>query len=78
MLLIAEIILTIFVWKKWKWLALLPLGLAVLIGSVYGYIIGMNGGTDVSGAIVIDVLAIVALIIMLSLKRNDNEDEVKT
>jgi hypothetical protein len=68
-MLIIEIILTVFVWKKgWKWMALLPLGGALFIGFLIGLGIGASGGSvdDVSGlAVFIDVAAIVALIIML-------------
>jgi len=68
-MLIIEIILTIFAWRKgWKWLALLPIGLALLIGFSIGIGIGASGGSvaDVSGgAVLIDIAAIIALIVML-------------
>lgn len=68
-MLIIEIILTVFAWRKgWKWLALLPVGIALLIGFIIGFSVGFSGG-DVStlgnGVIFIDVMAIIALIIMI-------------
>lgn len=68
-MLILEIILTIFAWRKgWRWLALLPMGIALLIGFIIGISIGANGGNVSSiggGAIVIDIMAVIALIVML-------------
>lgn len=69
-MLIIEIILTIFVWRKgWKWLSLLPVGVASLIAFSFGFLIAASGG-DVanieSGLIFFDIIAIVALIIMLT------------
>ena len=68
-MLIIEIILTIFVWRKgWKWWALLPVGLALLIGFCIGLGVGASGGSaaDVGGGVIlIDLAAIIALIVML-------------
>lgn len=62
MLLIAEIILTILAWRKgWRWLAIIPVGIAVLIGMILGF----SGGA-LEGAFVFDILAIIALIVMWS------------
>lgn len=62
MLLIAEIILTIFVWNKgWSWYSLIPVGIAVLIG----FVLGLSGATQVGAFIIFDILAIIALVIML-------------
>lgn len=73
MLLIVEIILTIFAWKKgWRWLSLIPLGLALLIGMV----IGLSGATNLSFIYIIDILAIVALIIM-NVKAPKSEDKTE-
>jgi len=76
-MLILEIILTIFAWRKgWRWLALLPMGIALLIGFIIGLSIGANGGDVTSiggGAIIIDVMAIIALIIMLVKGPKSNE-----
>jgi hypothetical protein len=72
MLLIIEIILTIVAWNKgWKWLSLLPVGIAILLG--FG--IGFCGGTIESNpeVIFIDILAIIVLIIM-SLKTPKNNE----
>lgn len=60
MLLLAEIILTVIVWKKgWKWFSLLPLGICLLIGILIGL-----GGGEPTTAIFIDIAAIIALILM--------------
>jgi uncharacterized membrane protein YfcA len=83
MLLIAEIILTIFAWRAgWKWLALLPLGIFGLIGFLIGLRIGALGGTtsDISWAVIFDVIVVIILIVMIIIKRKkleDKEDEVK-
>lgn len=62
MLLIAEIILTAFVWNKgWRWFSLLPVGIAVLVGIM----LGLSGSTEIGGFVIFDILAIVALVIML-------------
>jgi len=68
MLLIVEIILTIFAWRKgWKWMSLIPIGLAILIGGLIGVIIGASGGNTelirVFGFI-IDIIIVIVLIIM--------------
>jgi hypothetical protein len=81
-MLIIEIILTIFVWRKgWRWWSLLPAALGLLIGFIIGYGIGVAGG-DITAAtgtsLLIDVGVIIALIIMLvngpkpKEKRNDD------
>lgn len=45
MLLILEVILTIFAWRKgWKWLALLPVGIVLILGLLIGFSIGISGG----------------------------------
>ena len=71
MLLIAEIILTVFAWRNgWKWLALLPVGIAFIIGLI----IGASGVTDLSGVIFIDIIAVIALIIMVSKSKKPEEN----
>lgn len=83
-MLIVEIILTVLAWRRgWKWLALLPVGIALLIGFAIGFGIGLSGGDASSisgGTVVIDVLAIVALVIMLIYKREEKPltDEKET
>lgn len=67
MLLILEIMLTIAAWKRgWKALALIPVGLAFLVGLVIAG--SMEPGADPSEilpfALVGDGLAIVALVVM--------------
>jgi hypothetical protein len=68
MLLIAEIILTIFAWRKgWRWYALLPLAIAFGIGFFMGIGIGASGGdiSTVKGiGIIFDILAVIVLIVM--------------
>jgi MFS family permease len=77
MLLIAEIILTFFAWRKgWKWWALLPLGIAGGIGLIWGLIIGALGGTinNLPGwSVVFDIMAVVALIVLCSVKPKSKE-----
>jgi hypothetical protein len=74
MLLIVEIALTVFAWRNgWKWLALMPIGIALLLGLMIGFTIGTNGGNaaDARGiALVLDVLAIIALAVMCGIKGN--------
>jgi purine-cytosine permease-like protein len=76
-MLLIEIILTIFAWRNgWKWLSLIPVGAAVLIGMIIGYSVGMSGGTvDVygSGLFIFDILAIIALIVMVVKKKEIKE-----
>ena len=71
-MLIIEIILTIFAWKNgWKWLSLIPIGAALLLGLFMGIVIGASGGdiTTTNGlAIFLDISAIIALIILVSRK----------
>jgi len=67
MLLIIEIVLTIFAWRKgWKWYSLIPVGIAAGAGFFIGLGIGYAGGSAsvFNGVIVFDILAIVALAIM--------------
>jgi len=66
MLLIAEIVLTVLVWQKgWKWLSLIPVISALLIGLMFGIV---GGSLIVSPWIIlIDVLAVIALIVMLNI-----------
>jgi hypothetical protein len=65
--LIIEIILTIVAWNRgWRWFALIPLGVGVLLGLIIGLIGGSMGQTadDLSWVIVFDAIVIIALIIM--------------
>lgn len=72
MFLLAEIILTIFAWRRgWRWLALLPIGIVLAIGFFIGVGIGAAGGSvdDIGGGtIIFDILTIIALIVMVSVK----------
>jgi len=67
-MLLIEIILTIFVWRKgWKWWSLLPVGIAFLAGILIGMGAGMAGGNidNIGPAVLLDLFAIIALIVML-------------
>jgi hypothetical protein len=69
-MLIIEIVLTIFAWRKgWRWLALIPTALALCIGLLLGIGIAASGGSvsaPNAATIIIDVLAIIALIVMVT------------
>ena len=66
MLLIAEILLTIFAWRRgWKAKALIPVGAAIGVGLIIGIMIASSGSTVPAGVILIDIIAVIALIIML-------------
>ena len=79
MLLIAEIILTVFAWRNgWKWFALLPMGIAMLIGFCIGFIVGYSGNDyDLSGVFILDIIAIIVLIIMISVEKKVSPQEIK-
>ena len=63
---IIEIVLTIFAWRNgWRWLALIPVGAAVVIGFFIGINVGLTGGEISPAVMIIDVFAIIALIVML-------------
>lgn len=75
-MIIIEIILTIFAWRNgWKWLSLIPMGSAILIGFFIGLGAGMSGGDSSSlvGLFMFDIAAIIALIVMVSKKKISNE-----
>jgi len=76
MLLIAEIILTIFAWKAgWKWLALIPVGVAFLIGFVIGTQLDSTASlTGLSWFSLFDVAVIGILIFMIVKKRKVTDD----
>ena len=62
-MLIIEIILVIFAWRNgWKWMALLPLVIAFVIGMLIGL---SNPNVDLMNVVWIDILAILVLIGML-------------
>jgi hypothetical protein len=67
MLLLIEIILTIFAWRKgWKWLALIPVGICLIMGFFIGIGIAAAGGSvsNAGALVIVDIFAIIALIIM--------------
>lgn len=78
MLLIAEIILTIFAWRKgWKWLALLPVGICLLIG----FFIGFTGGSLEGGMTIVPDLIATGILIWMVVKgpkSNETEEATKT
>jgi uncharacterized membrane protein YfcA len=84
-MLIIEIILTIFAWKNgWKWKALLPIGVVLILGFTIGVIVGItannNGGVSITppGLWLLDILAIISLIIMFIEKpKSDKTEEIK-
>jgi hypothetical protein len=79
MLLFLEIMLTVTAWRKgYKAWALVPLGLALLIG----FLIGLNNpelaeSGDVLSLIWIDILAIVVLGIMIASAKKPEDKKVK-
>jgi uncharacterized membrane protein YfcA len=80
MLLILEIILTIVAWRKgWRWNSLIPVVSAMVIGFLFGIGIGLSGINvdDAKGfAIIIDILATVALIVMCIKKPKQIKSDV--
>lgn len=79
MLLIAEIILTIFAWRKgWKWLSLIPMAAALFIGLLLGAGIGASGGDPMSVkgfGVFLDIVAVIALIVMVT-KSPKSQDKI--
>jgi len=79
MLLIAEIVLTVFAWKKgWKWWSLLPAGITLFSSFLLGIILGVSGYSlkEVRPfGILLDILLIIVLIIMV-IKPPKNQDQV--
>ena len=74
MLLILEIILTVAAWRRgWKGWALVPLGVAVLLGMVIGGAIGADGGdiSEAAGALLfLDIVCcLIPLIVMVARPR---------
>ena len=68
-MIIIEIILTIFAWKNgWKWLSLIPVCAAFGIGFIIGL---TNPNIDLMQVIWVDLIAIIALIVMLIKKKED-------
>ena len=66
---IIEIILTIFAWRNgWKWLSLIPIGVAFTLA----FILGISGQAD-TNIYWLDVMAIIALIVMIINKRKPKE-----
>lgn len=82
LLIAAEIFLTFFAWRRgWKWLALLPVGICLAIGFFAGLVVGSSGGSteDLGWVTILDVIAIIVLIVMVSVKRTPLEtSETKT
>jgi len=76
-MLFLEIMLTIAAWRRgYKGFALIPVGLALLVG----FLIGLNNpematSDDILSFIWIDILAVVVLGIMIVLGKNPDEEE---
>jgi hypothetical protein len=70
MFLFIEVVLTIFAWRNgWRWKALLPLGIGLVLGSYLAVIVAFSGGTtDTTWTIVFDIAASIVLIIMCDKK----------
>ena len=80
MLLILEIILTIVAWNRgWKWFALIPVGITFCIGFMAGLIVGSTGGSvaDISWVTVLDIMAVIALIVMIARKKETEKPKIK-
>lgn len=71
---IIEILLTIFAWRKgWRWFSLIPVGIAFLIGLMFGFSQIEPGAT----AIFIDILAMIALILMIVYPKKEKTPPLK-
>jgi len=76
MMLLAQIILTIIAWNNgWRWLALIPMASAFIIG----FIIGMTVGEYNTFAIIADIASLIAVIFMAltSFNRKDRKGNTK-
>ena len=70
---IIEIILTIFAWRNgWKWLSLIPIGTVFVLA----FFIGLSGQAD-TNVYWLDVMAIIALILMIVNKKKVEEENKK-
>jgi len=70
-----EIGLTIWAWNRgWKWLSLIPMGIVLIIAFFVGVGIGTSGGSvnDASWVVTLDIMAIIALIIMVISGKKEN------
>jgi len=80
MLLIAEIILTIFAWRKgWRWIALIPLASVLILGIIIGFGVAASGGdiNSINGlTTMLDIIAVVALILLVVNKPKENKSEL--
>ena len=66
MLLLIQIGLTIWAWTRgWKWWSLIP----VAVPFTIGLIVGASGGSYGGGMVTFDILAVIALIVMISVKK---------
>jgi hypothetical protein len=73
MLIIVELILTVFAWRKgWRWKALIPVACTISLGLFAGTAIGLSGG-QLSGATNVlfffGDLASTAILIVLCVKK---------
>jgi len=66
LLLLAEIVLTVLVWRKgWKWLSLIPIASALCIGFCIGFSNPETALENPGSYAWIDVLSVIALVLML-------------
>ena len=74
---IIQILLTIWAWNKgWAWKALIPLACAFGIGLMIGGVYASTNTPVPPGVIMIDVLADIALILMIIFKPTPKAIEV--
>jgi len=80
MTLIFEVVLTVVAYKRgWKWIAILPVGICIIIALGIGFVGGLTGcslQTLIPYLISLDIMTILALIWMSIKKRQLPETEV--
>ena len=78
-MLIVEIVLTIIAWNRgWRWYALLPCGVVVVIGFLIGIGIGVSGGStdNLGAAIPLEIIAILILLFMCFRKKEVKKEVI--
>jgi hypothetical protein len=78
MILILEIILTIIAWQRgWKWKALIPVTAAFIMGIFLATISIATGNIpNPSSTVMWDIMAVIALIILCSIKPKEIKKEM--
>ena len=70
MLMIIEIILTVAAWKKgWKAIALLPMGIAILIGFFTGIAVGASGGSSDALLVLMFFVELVGIVVLATMSK---------